>query len=149
MFLVIAVFDYLWILLMSWIFLQILCDLLSPADENVKVGLRETTQNTLPHLRSKHLVTEAQTQSPSQRQKQQHQVRAASAHQVDGQEVPTCWMMMLRHWNVLLLCQCCIGFPLKLKESISHLTFCHLPEAMRKPGAARPEPSPVASNARL
>uniref|UniRef100_A0A3B4Z4Z3 LON peptidase N-terminal domain and RING finger protein 1-like n=1 Tax=Stegastes partitus TaxID=144197 RepID=A0A3B4Z4Z3_9TELE len=31
---------------------KILCDLLSPADENVKVGLRETTHNTLPHLRN-------------------------------------------------------------------------------------------------
>ncbi|XP_035516093.1 LON peptidase N-terminal domain and ring finger 1, like [Morone saxatilis] len=58
---------------------KILCDLLSPADENVKVGLRETTQNTSPHLRSKTLVADAQAQpqSPVQRQ---HQVRAASAH---------------------------------------------------------------------
>ncbi|XP_034390411.1 LON peptidase N-terminal domain and ring finger 1, like [Cyclopterus lumpus] len=56
---------------------KILCDLLSPADENVKVGLRETTQNTSPHLRNKTLVTEAQPPSPVQRQ---HQVRAASAH---------------------------------------------------------------------
>ncbi|KAK5617259.1 LON peptidase N-terminal domain and RING finger protein 1, partial [Crenichthys baileyi] len=66
----------------------ILCDLLSPADENVKVGLRETTQNTLSHLRSKHLVTDAQAQpqNPDQRQQQQHQVRATSAHQVDSQE---------------------------------------------------------------
>lgn len=73
------------------ILLQILCDLLSPADENVKVGLRETTQNTLPHLRSKHLVTEApaQPQNLIQRQQQQQQVRASSAHQADGQEVPT------------------------------------------------------------
>lgn len=67
---------------------KILCDLLSPVDENVKVGLRETTQNTLSHLRSKHLVTEApaQPQNLIQRQQQQHQVRAASAHQMDGQE---------------------------------------------------------------
>ncbi|MED6234942.1 hypothetical protein ATANTOWER_009165 [Ataeniobius toweri] len=67
---------------------KILCDLLSPADENVKVGLRETTQNTLSHLRSKHLVTDAQAQpqNPDQRQQQQHQVRATSAHQVDSQE---------------------------------------------------------------
>uniref|UniRef100_A0A3B4Z524 LON peptidase N-terminal domain and RING finger protein 1-like n=1 Tax=Stegastes partitus TaxID=144197 RepID=A0A3B4Z524_9TELE len=51
---------------------QILCDLLSPADENVKVGLRETTHNTLPHLRSKTLETDAQVepQSPVQRQHQ-------------------------------------------------------------------------------
>uniref|UniRef100_A0A665UUW4 LON peptidase N-terminal domain and ring finger 1, like n=1 Tax=Echeneis naucrates TaxID=173247 RepID=A0A665UUW4_ECHNA len=41
---------------------KILCDLLSPADENVKVGLRETTQNTSPHLRSKTLVADAQAQ---------------------------------------------------------------------------------------
>ncbi|XP_060939561.1 LON peptidase N-terminal domain and ring finger 1, like [Limanda limanda] len=58
---------------------KILCDLLSPADENVKVGLRETTHNTLPHLRSKTLMSDAQAQpqSPVQRL---DQVRAASAH---------------------------------------------------------------------
>ncbi|KAF3687673.1 LON peptidase N-terminal domain and RING finger protein 1 [Channa argus] len=57
---------------------KILCDLLSPDDENVKVGLRETTQNTSPHLRSKTLVANSQVplQSPVQRQ---HQVRAGSA----------------------------------------------------------------------
>ncbi|KAM9363161.1 LON peptidase N-terminal domain and RING finger protein 1 [Symphorus nematophorus] len=65
---------------------KILCDLLSPADENVKVGLRETTQNTSPHLRSKTLVADAQAapQSPVQRQ---HPYRAASAHHhLDNQE---------------------------------------------------------------
>ncbi|CAB1426897.1 unnamed protein product [Pleuronectes platessa] len=58
---------------------KILCDLLSPADENVKVGLRETAHNTLPHLRSKTLKCDAQAQpkSPVQRL---DQVRAASAH---------------------------------------------------------------------
>ena len=62
-----------------WLFLQILCDLLSPADENVKVGLRETAHNTLPHLRSKTLMSgaQAQPQSPVQRL---DQVRTASAH---------------------------------------------------------------------
>lgn len=67
---------------------KILCDLLSPADETVKVGLRETTLNTSPHLRSKTLVADAQAQpqSPVQRQ-HQHQVRAASAHHhPDSQE---------------------------------------------------------------
>ncbi|XP_028265171.1 LON peptidase N-terminal domain and RING finger protein 1 [Parambassis ranga] len=64
---------------------KILCDLLSPADENVKIGLRETTQNTLPHLRSKTLVADAQTQPHSPVQRQQ-QVRAASAHHVEDQE---------------------------------------------------------------
>ncbi|KAM9857601.1 LON peptidase N-terminal domain and RING finger protein 1 [Aulostomus maculatus] len=56
---------------------KILCALLSPVDENVKVGLRETTQNTSPHLRSKSIVTDAQVapRSPTQRQ---HQARAAS-----------------------------------------------------------------------
>ncbi|XP_047434512.1 LON peptidase N-terminal domain and ring finger 1, like [Mugil cephalus] len=75
---------------------KILCDLLSPADENVKVGLRETTQNTLPHLRSKTLVADAQaqTQSPVQRQ-HQHQVRAASAHHLDNQEKR--WESLERH----------------------------------------------------
>ncbi|XP_073322972.1 LON peptidase N-terminal domain and RING finger protein 1 [Pagrus major] len=65
---------------------KILCDLLSPADENVKVGLRETAQNTSPHLRSKTLVADAQAQpqSPVQRQ---HQARASSAHHyLDNQE---------------------------------------------------------------
>lgn len=40
----------------------ILHDLLSPACENVKVGLRETTQNTATHLRSKTLFAEDQEQ---------------------------------------------------------------------------------------
>lgn len=65
---------------------KILCDLLSPADDNVKVGLRETTQNTSPHLRSKTLVadSQAQPQSPVQRQPP---VRAASEHHhLDNQE---------------------------------------------------------------
>lgn len=67
---------------------KILCDLLSPADENVKVGLRETTQNASPHLRSKTLVSDAQAQPPSPVQRQhQNQVRAASAHHhLDNQE---------------------------------------------------------------
>ncbi|XP_074521457.1 LON peptidase N-terminal domain and RING finger protein 1 [Halichoeres trimaculatus] len=67
---------------------KILCDLLSPDDENVKVGLRETTQNTSPHLRRKTLVADAQNQplSPVQRQPQ-HQARASSAHHhPDNQE---------------------------------------------------------------
>lgn len=54
---------------------KILCDLLSPVDENVKVGLRETTQNTLSHLRSKHLVTEAPAQPQNLIQRQQQQDR--------------------------------------------------------------------------
>uniref|UniRef100_A0A1A7Z6L8 LON peptidase N-terminal domain and ring finger 1, like n=1 Tax=Iconisemion striatum TaxID=60296 RepID=A0A1A7Z6L8_9TELE len=58
---------------------KILCDLLSPADENVKVGLRETTQNTPPHLRTKTLVENHSVEPPSQ-------VRAASAHHVDSEE---------------------------------------------------------------
>ncbi|CAJ1052262.1 LON peptidase N-terminal domain and ring finger 1%2C like [Xyrichtys novacula] len=67
---------------------KILCDLLSPNDENVKVGLRETAQNTLPHLRSKTLLAEAPSQrlSPVHRQAQ-HQARAVSAHHhLDNQE---------------------------------------------------------------
>jgi len=56
---------------------MMLFDLLSPAGENVKVGLRETAQSTSPHLRSKTLVVDAQAENPVQ---QQHQVRAASAH---------------------------------------------------------------------
>ncbi|XP_017264138.1 LON peptidase N-terminal domain and ring finger 1, like [Kryptolebias marmoratus] len=66
---------------------KILCDLLSPADENVKVGLRETTQNLLPHLRTKTLVEDAPVQPESPAQKpHQHQVRASSAHHRDSQE---------------------------------------------------------------
>ncbi|KAK2817047.1 hypothetical protein Q5P01_025238 [Channa striata] len=64
---------------------KILCDLLSP-DENVMVGLRETTQNTSPLLRSKTLVasSQAQPQSPVQRQ---HQARAVSSpHHLDNEE---------------------------------------------------------------
>ncbi|KAK7929644.1 hypothetical protein WMY93_006039 [Mugilogobius chulae] len=60
---------------------KILCGLLSPTQENVKVGLRETTQNTSPRLRSKTLVSDAQTetQCPVQKQDSPHQGRAASA----------------------------------------------------------------------
>ncbi|KAM7419258.1 hypothetical protein PAMA_016393 [Pampus argenteus] len=55
---------------------KIICDLLSPADENVRVGLRETTQNTSPCLRSKTFVSDARAsaQSPVHRQ-HQHQKR--------------------------------------------------------------------------
>ncbi|XP_029949850.1 LON peptidase N-terminal domain and RING finger protein 1 [Salarias fasciatus] len=66
---------------------KILCDLLSPADKNVKVGLRETTHNTLPHLRSKTIAADAQAEPPSPVQRQhQHQARAASAHHLENQE---------------------------------------------------------------
>lgn len=41
----------------------ILHDLLAPASDNVKVGLRETTHNTCSHLRSKTLVSENQEQN--------------------------------------------------------------------------------------
>ncbi|KAM8772410.1 LON peptidase N-terminal domain and RING finger protein 1 [Acanthopagrus schlegelii] len=65
---------------------KILCDLLSPPDENIKVGLRETAQNTSPHLRSKTLVVDAQAQPQSSVQRQ-HQARASSAHHyLDNQE---------------------------------------------------------------
>ncbi|XP_028313433.1 LON peptidase N-terminal domain and RING finger protein 1 isoform X2 [Gouania willdenowi] len=66
---------------------KILCDLLSPAYENVKVSLRETTQNTLPHLRSKIHTADAksQPQTPVQRP-QQHQARAASVNQQENNE---------------------------------------------------------------
>ncbi len=87
-------------------FSQILCDLLSPADENVKVGLRETTQNTSPHLRSKTLVADAQAQpqSPVQRQ-HQHQVRAASAHHhLDSQEVLALWITISQSFISASMC---------------------------------------------
>lgn len=64
-------------------FLQILCDLLSPAGENVKEGLRETAHNTSPHLRNKASI--ADERGPVQKQ---HGVRAASAHNhPESQEV--------------------------------------------------------------
>ncbi|XP_077461974.1 LON peptidase N-terminal domain and RING finger protein 1 isoform X2 [Stigmatopora argus] len=60
---------------------KIMCDLLSSANDNVEIGLRETAQNTSPHLRSKTLVTGAQVRSHSLVQRQSHrQVRALSAH---------------------------------------------------------------------
>ncbi|XP_056136079.1 LON peptidase N-terminal domain and ring finger 1, like [Lampris incognitus] len=71
---------------------MILFDLLSMAGENVKVGLRETTQSTSTHLRSKTLVAEDQTQNQPKQQSpcpSQHQLRvhAASAHhKPDSQE---------------------------------------------------------------
>ncbi|XP_071024640.1 LON peptidase N-terminal domain and RING finger protein 1 isoform X2 [Oncorhynchus clarkii lewisi] len=59
---------------------MILCDLLSPAGENVKVGLRETAQSTSPHLRSKTVVADAQARA------QQHQAEAKhpALHQVQA-----------------------------------------------------------------
>ncbi|XP_068176655.1 LON peptidase N-terminal domain and RING finger protein 1 [Antennarius striatus] len=60
---------------------KILCDLLSPTDENVKVGLRETKHNKSPRVHSKTLVADGQTQpqGPVQRLDQQ-QVCATSVH---------------------------------------------------------------------
>ncbi|XP_062334558.1 LON peptidase N-terminal domain and ring finger 1, like [Osmerus eperlanus] len=69
----------------------ILCDLLSPGGENVKVGLKETALNTSPHLRSKRLVADAQSQHQHQppAQHHPHQGRATSAHcNCDAQEKP-------------------------------------------------------------
>lgn len=64
-------------------FVQILCDLLSPAGEKVKEGLRETAHNTSPHLRNK--TSMADEHGPVQKQ---HGVRAASAHNhPESQEV--------------------------------------------------------------
>ncbi|CAB1328196.1 unnamed protein product [Coregonus sp. 'balchen'] len=59
---------------------MILYDLLSPAGENVKVGLRETAQSTSPHLRSKMVVADAQARA------QQHQAEAKNPalHQVQA-----------------------------------------------------------------
>lgn len=67
------------ILIFMTFYLQILCDLLSPVDENVKVGLRETSQNLLPHLRTKTLVEDAPVLPESPVLKQhQHQVSPSS-----------------------------------------------------------------------
>ncbi|XP_029009044.1 LON peptidase N-terminal domain and ring finger 1, like [Betta splendens] len=66
---------------------KILCELLSPVDENVKVGLQETAQNTSPHIRSKTLVASGQTQPTSPKQRQpHHQLRTTSAHHHVGNE---------------------------------------------------------------
>lgn len=59
-------------------FSQILHDLLSPACENVKVGLRETTQNTSTHLRCKTLVAEGREQMTPLQDQWQHDTRPAS-----------------------------------------------------------------------
>ncbi|XP_071373187.1 LON peptidase N-terminal domain and RING finger protein 1 isoform X1 [Centroberyx affinis] len=79
---------------------MILCDLLSPAGENVKVGLREMTQNASPHLRCKTLVADAQNQPPPQslvHRQHQHEVRAASVHHhLDNQEKPGRWESLER-----------------------------------------------------
>ncbi|XP_052320415.1 LON peptidase N-terminal domain and RING finger protein 1-like isoform X2 [Oncorhynchus keta] len=57
---------------------MILCDLLSPAGENVKVGLRETAQSTSPRLRSKTVVADAQARA------QQHQAEHPALLQVQA-----------------------------------------------------------------
>uniref|UniRef100_A0A8C2H166 LON peptidase N-terminal domain and ring finger 1, like n=1 Tax=Cyprinus carpio TaxID=7962 RepID=A0A8C2H166_CYPCA len=61
----------------------ILHDLLAPACDNVKVGLRETTHNTSSHLRSKTLVSEVQDRDQQTQLQAQHQsdTQAASPHQ--------------------------------------------------------------------
>ncbi|XP_061627074.1 LON peptidase N-terminal domain and ring finger 1, like isoform X2 [Phyllopteryx taeniolatus] len=60
---------------------KILCDLLSSADDNVKVGLRETAQNTSPLSRNKTLAAGAQVGSRSPvRGRSRQRVCAASAH---------------------------------------------------------------------
>lgn len=62
---------------------QILCDLLSPAGEKVKAGLRETAHSTSPHLRQK--ASMADEHGPVQRQQD---ARGASAHKhPESQEV--------------------------------------------------------------
>lgn len=65
-------------------FAQILCDLLSPAGEKVKEGLRETTHNSSPQARNK---ASAATMEHGPVQKQ-HGGRTTSAHQrPESQEV--------------------------------------------------------------
>ncbi|XP_072318947.1 LON peptidase N-terminal domain and RING finger protein 1 [Eucyclogobius newberryi] len=62
---------------------KILCGLLSPTHDNVKVGLRETTQSTSPRLRNKTSLSDsdaqAEPQSPVRRPDEQHQGRSVSA----------------------------------------------------------------------
>ncbi|KAL1270197.1 hypothetical protein QQF64_032486 [Cirrhinus molitorella] len=61
----------------------ILHDLLAPACDNVKVGLRETTHSASSHLRSKTMVSESQDRDQQTQLQAQHQsdTWAASAHQ--------------------------------------------------------------------
>lgn len=60
----------------------ILHDLLAPACDNVKVGLRETTHNTSSHLRSKTQVSEGKDRDQQTQLQAQHQsdTHAASPH---------------------------------------------------------------------
>lgn len=60
----------------------ILHDLLAPACDNVKVGLRETTHNTSSHLRSKTQVSKGQDRDQQTQLQAQHQsdTHAASPH---------------------------------------------------------------------
>ncbi|XP_038837195.1 LON peptidase N-terminal domain and RING finger protein 1-like isoform X2 [Salvelinus namaycush] len=74
---------------------NILCDLLSPAGENVKVGLRETAQSTSPHLRRKILVADAEARAQQHQAEAKHsalhqvQARTSSAHpSTDAQHEP-------------------------------------------------------------
>ncbi|XP_056115646.1 LON peptidase N-terminal domain and ring finger 1, like [Rhinichthys klamathensis goyatoka] len=61
---------------------MILHDLLAPACDNVKVGLRETTHSSSFHLRSKTLVSDGQNLDQQTQLQAQHQsdTQAASAH---------------------------------------------------------------------
>lgn len=69
--------------------LQILLDLLSPDGDNIKEGLRETTHNTSPHMRSKTLVDEAQVEPPGPTQKQQQDHPTSADSHLENQEVAT------------------------------------------------------------
>lgn len=123
-------------------FSQILCDLLSPGDENVKVGLRETTQNALTHLRSKTLVadTQAQPQRPVQRQ-HLHQVRAASVHHLENQEVLTQWSSITEFDNEFVNNGSCSHTSERTTIIFLTSVLCHCVETLGKCGATWFEPS--------
>lgn len=129
-----------------WFLSQILCDLLSPGDENVKVGLRETTQNTLTHLRSKTLVadTQAQPQRPVQRQ-HLHQVRAASAHHLENQEVLTQWSSIAEFNNEFVNNGSCSHTSERTTIIFLTSVLCHCVETLGKCGATWFEPSSFAT----
>lgn len=126
------------------LFLQILCDLLSPAGESVKVGLRETAHNTSPHLsRKSPLAEDVETQEPVHKQ---HQGRAASAHNhQDHQEV-----QQQTHSNCAK--QTSGSFHCLSRHVLPVFTFRSVSPSVRsaslgKPGAARPEQGALPANA--
>uniref|UniRef100_H3CEY4 LON peptidase N-terminal domain and ring finger 1 n=1 Tax=Tetraodon nigroviridis TaxID=99883 RepID=H3CEY4_TETNG len=90
---------------------KILCDLLSPAGEKVKEGLRETAHSTSPHLRNKTFMADEHGLV-----QKQHGARTASAHNhpesqevVHNRALKTQWITdcpvarLIKHQHALVL----------------------------------------------